>query len=128
MIQIKAIHIEEFRGIRRLDLNLNCTSFVVVGPNGSGKSGVVDAIDFALTGKIARLSGSGTGGVTLLKHGPHVHQRNNPAAARVAVTIVDTASGQTGTLTRCIKTAGQYTLEPDTPELVAGSGPASIPS
>lgn len=119
MIQIKAIHIEEFRGIRRLDLNLDCTSFVVGGPNGSGKSGVVDAIDFALTGNIARLSGSGTGGVTLLKHGPHVHQRDNPAAAKVTLTVVDTTSGQGGVLTRCVKTPGQYALEPDTPELVA---------
>jgi hypothetical protein len=119
MIQIKAIHIEEFRGIRRLDLKPDCASFVVAGPNGSGKSGVVDAIDFALTGNIARLGGSGTGGVSLIKHGPHVHQRDNPAAARVTLTIVDTSSGQTGVLTRCVKTAGSYTLEPSTPELVA---------
>lgn len=119
MMQLEAIHIEEFRGIRQLDLNLNCTSFVIAGPNGSGKSGVVDAIDFALTGNIARLSGSGTGGVSLIKHGPHVHQRDNPAAAKVALTIVDSASGQRGVLTRCVKTAGTYTLEPSTPELVA---------
>lgn len=118
MIQLKALHIEEFRGIRLLDLNLDCTSFVVVGPNGSGKSGVVDAIDFALTGNVTRLSGSGTGGVTLLKHGPHVHQRDNPAAAKVALTIVETVSGQSGVLTRCVKNPGQYTLEPNTPELV----------
>lgn len=119
MIQIKAIHIEEFRGIRQLDLKLDRASFVVVGPNGSGKSGVVDAIEFALTGSIARLSGAGTGGVTLLRHGPHVHQRDNPSAAKVALSIVETASGQTGTLTRCVKTAGQYTLEPNAPELEA---------
>ncbi|GBG39354.1 ATP-binding protein [Mycobacterium montefiorense] len=119
MIQIKAIHIEEFRGIRVLNLQLDGQSFVVAGPNGSGKSGVVDAIDFALTGSVARLSGAGTGGVSLAKHGPHVHQRNNPAAASVALTIVDTASGQTGVLTRCVKTAATYKLEPDTPELQA---------
>lgn len=112
MIQLKAIHIEEFRGIRQLDLNLDCTSFVVVGPNGSGKSGVVDEIDFALTGNVARFSGSGTGGVSLLKHGPHVHHRDNPAAAKVALTILDTASGQSGVLTRCVKTAGQTSGDP----------------
>ncbi|GFM16396.1 MULTISPECIES: ATP-binding protein [Mycobacteriaceae] len=117
MIQIKAIHVEEFRGIRLLDLRLDGQSFVVAGPNGSGKSGVVDAIDFALTGSVARLSGAGTGGVSLAKHGPHVHQRDNPAAASVALTIVDSASGQTGVLTRCVKTAATYKLEPDTPEL-----------
>ena len=37
MIQIKAIHVEEFRGIRLLDLRLDGQSFVVAGPNGSGK-------------------------------------------------------------------------------------------
>lgn len=119
MIQLEALRIEEFRGIRDLELNMGSTSFVVLGPNGSGKSGVVDAIDFALTGSVARLSGAGTGGISVLKHGPHVHQRNNPAAAKVTLTFKHSASGQVGVLTRCVKTAGQYTLEPDTPELRA---------
>jgi recombinational DNA repair ATPase RecF len=56
MIQLKAVRIEEFRGIRELELDLDLKSFVVLGPNGSGKSGVVDAIDFALTGNVARQS------------------------------------------------------------------------
>lgn len=93
MIQIEAIRIEEFRGIRELDLQLDGKSFVVWGPNGSGKSGVVDSIDFALTGSIARLSGVGTGAVSVLKHGPHVLQRNNAGAAKVVLTIRDTESG-----------------------------------
>lgn len=87
MIQLEHLHIEEFRGIRTFELPLDSKSFVVHGPNGSGKSGVVDAIDFALTGNIGRLAGTGTGGVTLAKHGPHVHQRDNPAAAIVALTV-----------------------------------------
>ncbi|RIQ20823.1 AAA family ATPase [Jiangella rhizosphaerae] len=119
MIQLKAIRIEEFRGIRELELDLDCQSFVVLGPNGSGKSGVVDAIDFALTGNIARLSGAGTGGVSVTKHGPHVHQRDNPAAAKVSLTICHSGTDQVGVLTRSIKTAGQYTLEPNTLELAA---------
>jgi hypothetical protein len=117
MIQIEAIHIEEFRGIRNLGLTLGCKPFVVWGPNGSGKSGVVDAIDFALTGSIARLTGAGTGGLTVLKHGPHVIQRDNAAAAKVSLTVCDTASGQQAVLTRSIKTASTYTLEPDTPAM-----------
>jgi energy-coupling factor transporter ATP-binding protein EcfA2 len=120
VIQLVAVHIEEFRGIRELKLDLGRKSFVVLGPNGSGKSGVVDAIDFALTGNVARLSGAGTGGVSLIKHGPHVHQRDDPATAKVSLTICLTDSGQTAVLTRCIKTADQYDLEPSTPELVAG--------
>lgn len=118
MIRLKTIRIEEFRGIRQLELDLDCASFVVLGPNGSGKSGVVDAIDFALTGNVTRLSGAGTGGLSLIKHGPHVHQRDNPAAAKVTLTILDVDSGQTAVLTRCVKSADQYTLEPSTPELV----------
>lgn len=56
MIKVCNLHIEEFRGIRDLDLDMDGSSFVVVGPNGSGKSGVVDAIDFVLTGNVTRLS------------------------------------------------------------------------
>lgn len=119
MIQIDSIHIEEFRGIRQLDLRLDCKSFVVFGPNGSGKSGVVDAIDFALTGTVARLSGPGTSGLSVLKHGPHVHQRDNASAAKVSLTIRDTVSDQCGVLTRTVKTANKYSLSPDTPELRA---------
>ncbi|MDU1122273.1 MAG: ATP-binding protein, partial [Dermabacter sp.] len=118
MIQVQKLRIKEFRGIRDLDLDMGSKSFVVVGPNGSGKSGVVDAIDFALTGNVARLSGPGTGGISIAKHAPHVHQRDNPAAASVTLTFTHLASGQTGTLTRSVKTAGQFTLEPKTPEFV----------
>jgi len=117
VIQIRTLRIEEFRGIRDLELSIDNSSFVVVGPNGSGKSGVVDAIDFVLTGNVARLSGAGTGGISVTKHAPHVHQRDNPAAAKVALTFTHSASGQIGVLTRSVKTPGQFTLEPNTPEL-----------
>jgi len=117
VIQIEGIHIEEFRGIRNLDLTFDGESFVIQGPNGSGKSGVVDAIDFALTGNIARLSGAGTGGLSVLKHGPHVHRRDDPSVAMVAMTVSDPASGQRAVLTRHIKTANKWTLDPDTPEM-----------
>lgn len=119
MIQLQRLRIEEFRGIRELDLELDGKSFAVWGPNGSGKSGVVDAIEFALTGNIARLSGAGTGGVTVLKHAPHVHQRDNAAAAKVMLGIRDPVSGQEGVLTRAVKTASSFNLSPDTPELRA---------
>lgn len=119
MIQIRAIRIQEFRGIRGLELNLDRQSFAILGPNGSGKSGVVDAIDFALTGSVARLTGAGTGGLSVLKHGPHVHQRDNPEAATVSLTIVHVQSGQEAVLTRCVKTADQYVLDPNTPEMEA---------
>jgi ABC-type dipeptide/oligopeptide/nickel transport system ATPase subunit len=117
MIKILKIHIEEFRGIRTLDLNLDGKSFVVHGPNGSGKSDVVDAIGFALSGTIARLTGAGTGGITVQKHGPHIYKRDDPASAKVLLTFEDPASGQTGMIERTVKNPTNFKLTPDTPEL-----------
>ena len=85
MIQIEAVHIREFRGIRDLEIKPDRKSFVISGPNGSGKSGVVDAIEFGLTGEISRLAGKGTVGLTVQRHGPHVDRRDDPALAEVAL-------------------------------------------
>ena len=59
MIKLQSAHIEEVRGIRKLDLDFDAKTFAISGPNGSGKSGVIDAIEFALTGRIARLAEAG---------------------------------------------------------------------
>jgi hypothetical protein len=113
MINVEDIRIVEFRGIRDLEISFGCESYSVWGPNGSGKSGVVDALDFALTGDISRLRGTGSGGVTLLKHGPHVSRRDDPGSAYVEVTVCDTATGDVAKLKRCVRTPGTYTLDPD---------------
>ena len=86
---------------------------MISGPNGSGKSGVVDAIQFGLTGEISRLSGKGTGGVSVQKHGPHVDRRDDPAAAEVLLTLHFPELGKTAVLTRNVKTAKTFTLEPE---------------
>jgi recombinational DNA repair ATPase RecF len=117
MIKISSIHIEEFRGIRIIDIPFDGKSFVIHGPNGSGKSGVVDAIDFVLTGNIARLSGEGTKGVTVAKHAPPVHRRDDPGSAKVTITFEDPKSGQQGSLTRSVAKPDQVILDPDTEEL-----------
>ncbi|NQW73227.1 MAG: AAA family ATPase [Actinobacteria bacterium] len=119
MIKLQKLRIEEFRGIRELEIEMDGKSLVIVGPNGSGKSGVVDAIDFVLTGSVARLSGAGTGGVSVTKHAPHVHKRDDPASAIVILEFTHVASGPVGVLTRSVKTAGQFNLEPNTTELAA---------
>jgi len=119
MIQLERIQIEEFRGIRSIDLLLSSMPFVVYGPNGSGKSGIVDGIDFALTGSIARLTGEGTAGVTVQRHAPHVHKRDDPGAAKVSLTVKDTDTGATAVLSRSVKNAGVFTLVPDTPKMRA---------
>ncbi|MFZ2545349.1 MAG: AAA family ATPase [Candidatus Saccharimonadales bacterium] len=117
MIKLGLLHIEEFRGIRELDIELNYESFAIHGPNGSGKSGVVDAIGFALTGTVARLTGAGTRSISVKLHAPHVKSKDDPEAARVSLTFKDLESGQVGIITRTVKDAADYTLSPDTPEL-----------
>ncbi len=119
MIQIKSVQIRELRGIRDLEVNPNGRNFIVSGPNGSGKSGVVDAIQFALTGEMSRLSGKGTGGITVQRHGPHVDRRGEPAAAEVALHLTVPESGKSAVLTRNIKTAKGFHLDPDDPEIRA---------
>lgn len=93
MIRIDTINIQEFRGIRDLTLTLNGQNFAVCGPNGTGKSGIVDAIEFALTGNISRLVGTGTGGLSVKAHGPHVDCRNNPETACVTLYVSIPALG-----------------------------------
>lgn len=71
-MKVLELEINNVRGIRHLSLKPNGNNFEIWGPNGSGKSAVVDALDFLLTGRISRLTGKGTGGITLSKHGPHI--------------------------------------------------------
>lgn len=119
MIKLGLLHIEEFRGIRELDIDFAYESFAVHGPNGSGKSGVVDAVGFALSGTVARLTGAGTGSVSVKLHAPHVKVKDDPDAARVSLTFKDLDSGQVGTITRTVKEPLNFTLAPDTPQLRA---------
>src|SRR5208283_3619377 len=41
MLRGEEVHIEEFRGIRKLDITFDSANFGICGPNGTGKSGVV---------------------------------------------------------------------------------------
>jgi hypothetical protein len=119
MIRIKSLVIHEFRGIRRLSLDLDEENFVVCGPNGTGKSGVVDAIEFALTGDITRLSGRGTGKISVKDHAPHVDSRNNPDSARVLLTVTAPSLQKTFTIERRVKQPRVPQLTPDSPDIRA---------
>jgi recombinational DNA repair ATPase RecF len=119
VIQIEAIRIKEFRGIRELQIAPGRKSFVISGPNGSGKSGVVDAIEFGITGEISRLAGKGTLGLSVQRHGPHVDRRDDPSVAEVELTLYSPESKKTAVLTRNVKTAKSFGLNPDDPEIRA---------
>ena len=103
MIQIESVAIRELRGIRELEIEPNRMNFVVSGPNGSGKSGVVDAVQFALTGEISRLSGKGTGGLSVNRHGPHVERRDDPATCEVSLRFHIPALKKSAVLTRNVQ-------------------------
>jgi hypothetical protein len=112
MIKLESAHIEEMRGIRKLDLDFKKETFAISGPNGSGKSGVIDAIEFGLTGRIGRLTGSGTKGLSVSEHGPHVDKTKFPDAAFVELRVFLTALGKSATITRNVSSAHKPTVEP----------------
>lgn len=113
MILVKSIAIHEFRGVRDLTLTLDGKNFAVCGPNGTGKSGIVDALEFVLTGNISRLSGEGTGGLSVKEHGPHVDCRNRPDHAYVTVTLEIPTLGKEVTIRRSVKDPKNPEITPD---------------
>src|SRR6202035_5932081 len=100
MIKLETAHIEEMRGLRKLDIDFRKGTFAISGPNGSGKSGVIDAIEFGLTGQIGRLTGRGTKGLSVAEHGPHVDKTKFPDAAFVELKVFFPALGKSATITR----------------------------
>lgn len=119
MIKIVSAHIEEFRGIRKLDINLAEKPFAVSGPNGSGKSGVIDAIEFALTGQIGRLTGIGTKGLTLAEHAPHVDMTKFPDAAFVELEVSFPTLRKSAKLKRKVSAPRKPIIEPNDPDILA---------
>lgn len=117
MIKIESVRIEEFRGIRKLEIDLKGKNFAISGPNGSGKSGVIDAIEFGLTGNIGRLSGTGTSGLSLGDHGPHVDMTKFPDAALVELSVYLPALKKSATITRKISAHRKPKIEPDEPDI-----------
>ena len=112
MIKLETAHIEEVRGIRKLDIDFLKSSFAISGPNGSGKSGVIDAIEFALTGGIGRLTGPGTKGLSVADHGPHVDKTKFPDAAFVELKVFIPSLGKSATITRKISVPGKPMIVP----------------
>ena len=117
MITIEWVEIQELRGIRDLKLEMKSNSFAICGPNGSGKSGVVDAIEFALTGDISRLRGRGTQGLSLQKHGSHILARSHTENAVVTLGVKLTELDCEATIRRSVKKPDEPAIVPDTDEV-----------
>ena len=86
-------------------------------PNGSGKSGVIDAIEFGLTGQIGRLTGRGTKGLSVAEHGPHVDKSKFPDAAFVELKVFLPALGKSATLTRKVSSPKKPKIVPADPDV-----------
>ncbi|MCL9684197.1 AAA family ATPase [Legionella maioricensis] len=71
-MKINQLKICSFRGIINFEAVIDSKSMVIDGPNGTGKSGIIDAIDFLLTGDLQRLRGEGTKGLSVDNHGKHI--------------------------------------------------------
>jgi hypothetical protein len=112
MIRINTIHIEEFRGIRDLTLDLAKKNYGICGPNGTGKSGVVDAIEFCITGDITRLSGQGSADLSVKHHAPHVDQHDHPENAKVTITADIPALNKSVTIHRTVKQPKKVLITP----------------
>ena len=113
MIKLESAHIEEVRGIRKLDIGFKKGTFAISGPNGSGKSGVIDAIEFGLTGQISRLTGRGTKGLSVSEHGPHVDKIQFPDAAFVELRVFLPGIGKSATITRKVSSPKTPKIVPD---------------
>lgn len=120
MIQLESVHIEWARGIaQRLELDFQRKPFAISGPNGSGKSAVIDAVEFALTGQIGRLEGTGTKGLSIAEHGPHVDKVKFPDAAFVKVRVYIPDLNESATITRKFKSPKSPIIEPATDDIKA---------
>ncbi len=119
MIQIEEIEIVEFRGIRHLKRALGRKSFGIAGPNGTGKSGIVDAIEFALTGNITRLGGAGTAELSVKAHAPHVDANKKPEKALVRLKVYVPSLKKSFAIERTVKNAGTAELKPSNTETKA---------
>lgn len=80
---------------------------------------MIDALEFALTGSITRLTGSGTAGVSVKLHAPHVDVAQTPEDAWVEMTFTVVGTGSSHTLKRTVATYRKPTLSPKTPEAEA---------
>jgi DNA repair exonuclease SbcCD ATPase subunit len=112
VIKLETAHIEEVRGIRKLVIDFRKETFVISGPNGSGKSGVIDAVEFGLTGQMGRLTGRGTKGLSVSEHGPHVDKTKFPDAAFVELVVFLPALKKTATITRKVSSPKKPKIVP----------------
>ena len=117
MIRLESIEIEQFRGIKNLHIDLRRKNFGICGPNGTGKSGVVDSVEFALTGNITRLSGSGSKELSVKAHAPHVDVQNHPEKSVVKLNALCAKTGKPISIQRQVSAVSTPVVTPDSAQV-----------
>jgi len=114
---IQKIEVKNIRGITYWEEEFGEQNVRILGPNGSGKSSVIQSVEFALTGDISRLRGSGTQDIPFSQYASHVGAE--PEDAWVAATFANNGSGNIE-----IK---RWVSEPDNPTIVSPEDIDTIP-
>lgn len=85
MVKIKEIRASAFRGIgKKFSIRLDGKGLVLYGDSGTGKSSLVEALEYALTGKVHSLENRGQR-VSFARHGTHVTMDRADTSAEVIV-------------------------------------------
>jgi predicted ATP-binding protein involved in virulence len=91
-MKLKQLTLENFRGFKRLELNLDIQLTVLVGANGAGKSSVLDALAILLSWAVARVRHSGSSGRTISEL--DIHNQARYALIKIADANVPPLSWQ----------------------------------
>jgi exonuclease SbcC len=103
---LKSLTIQNFRAYRtEREFELGAAVTVLYGPNGFGKTSFFDALDFAATGGIGRLS---RGGTAVARAARHLDCR---ADEKTSVTLKFVQGGETHSLTRDLSDMNKATLD-----------------
>ena len=116
-MRLLGLTVQNVRGLPDLHIKLDGKNVVIWGPNGAGKSCVVDAIDFLFSGRISRLMGEGTAGISLSRHGPHID--HDADSAIVTATVLLEGIPEPIELSRCMAQPDQLVCPDDARESLA---------
>lgn len=103
---LKSLSIQNFRAYRtKREFEFGSAVTVLYGPNGFGKTSFFDALDFAATGGVGKLTRAGT---PLARAARHLDSSDDDATS---VTLTFVKSGRTHSLTRELSDANKATLD-----------------
>ncbi len=87
LMKLLDLEARNFRGLVNFSAALSGVSIAIDGNNATGKSGVVDAVEFLLTGKVTRLTGEGSGDLTLDEHAKHVDKSIDDSYVKATIRL-----------------------------------------